>query len=50
MSFDELACASCGGPVSEGRCATCRVSRETLRYRAPELTRQLLLQILDTLA
>jgi predicted nucleic acid-binding Zn ribbon protein len=50
MSFNELACAVCGGPVSEGRCATCRASREMLRYRAPIVTRQLLLQLLLALA
>ena len=50
MGFDELACASCGGPVSEGRCSTCRAAREMLRYRLPALTRQLVFQILLALA
>jgi hypothetical protein len=50
MGADELACAACGGPVSEGRCATCRASREMLRYRVPQLTRELLLQIVLVLA
>jgi hypothetical protein len=50
MGFSEFACASCGGPVSEGRCSTCRASREMLRYRLPVLTRQLLLQIMLALA
>ena len=50
MGFSEFACASCGGPVSEGRCSTCRASREMLRYRLPVLTRQLVLQLLVALA
>jgi hypothetical protein len=50
MGFSEFACASCGGPVSEGRCSTCRVSREMIRYRLPLVTRQLLLQLLFALA
>jgi hypothetical protein len=50
MGFSEYACASCGGPVSEGRCGTCRASREMLRNRLPLVTRQLLLQLLLALA
>jgi hypothetical protein len=50
VGFSDLACASCGGPVSEGRCSTCRASRETLRYRLPVVTRQLMIQLLLALA
>jgi hypothetical protein len=50
MGFNELACAGCGGPVSEGRCPTCRASRQSLGYRLPVVTRQLLLQLLVALA
>lgn len=46
----DFACAACGGPVSEGRCRTCRASREMLRYRLPVVTRQLMLQLLVALA
>ena len=46
MGFSEFACASCGGPVSEGRCSTCRASREMLRHRLPVITRELLFQLL----
>ena len=28
---EDLVCAACNGPVSEGRCATCRSSRQMLR-------------------
>jgi hypothetical protein len=28
MRRDDLACANCSGPVSEGRCAVCRASRD----------------------
>ncbi|SDO03176.1 hypothetical protein [Actinacidiphila guanduensis] len=27
MTFDRLVCAQCAGPVSEGRCPTCRATR-----------------------
>lgn len=50
MGHDELACASCGGPVSEGRCGTCRASREMLRHQGPSLTWQMLGQLLLALA
>lgn len=44
MGYDELACASCGGPVSEGRCGTCRAARQMLRAQAPVFTVHLVLQ------
>ncbi len=50
MGFNELACAACGGPVSEGRCPTCRASRASLGYRLPMVTRQLVIQLLIALA
>ncbi|MBS2965820.1 hypothetical protein KGA66_22400 [Actinocrinis puniceicyclus] len=31
MRPDELACANCCGPVSEGRCPVCRASRDQFR-------------------
>lgn len=46
MGYDELACASCGGPVSEGRCGTCRAARQMLRSQEPVVTVQLVLQAL----
>ncbi|WP_069811068.1 hypothetical protein [Streptomyces sp. TP-A0874] len=30
MTCDRLVCANCAAPVSEGRCAVCRASRERL--------------------
>ena len=30
VTFDRLVCANCAGPVSEGRCPTCRASRARL--------------------
>jgi len=50
MGFNEWACAACGGPVSEGRCPTCRASRASLGYRVPMISRQLLLQLMVALA
>ncbi len=36
MCCEELVCAACGGRVSEARCTTCAVSRETVHAgRAP---------------
>jgi uncharacterized paraquat-inducible protein A len=32
MSCEHLACARCGGPVSEGRCPACRASRAELHH------------------
>ena len=34
MSCEHLICAHCGGPVSEGRCATCRVTREHTHHNS----------------
>lgn len=31
MTFDRLVCANCAGPVSEGRCPTCRASRRQMQ-------------------
>jgi hypothetical protein len=31
VTFDRLVCANCAGPVSEGRCPTCRASRRQLQ-------------------
>jgi hypothetical protein len=36
---DQLLCARCAGPVSDGRCATCRAARAELH---PGLTAPLL--------
>ncbi|MGW7417233.1 hypothetical protein [Streptomyces sp. NPDC054863] len=30
MTYDRLVCANCAGPVAEGRCPTCRASRQRL--------------------
>ncbi len=35
MTCDRLVCANCAGPVSEGRCATCRANRERLQQENP---------------
>ncbi len=35
MGVDDLLCAACGGRVGEGRCPTCRASRESLRTSLP---------------
>lgn len=35
MTCDRLVCASCAGPVSEGRCSVCRAHRERLHRESP---------------
>ncbi len=35
MDWQDLVCASCSGPVAEGRCATCRAARERFTARSP---------------
>jgi uncharacterized paraquat-inducible protein A len=32
MSCEHLICAQCAGPVSEGRCPACRVSRSQVHH------------------
>ncbi|MET7302018.1 hypothetical protein [Embleya sp. NPDC005575] len=32
MTLDRLVCANCAGLVAEGRCPTCRASRERLQH------------------
>jgi len=31
MTLDRLGCANCAGPVAEGRCPTCRASRQRMQ-------------------
>ncbi|MFI5807805.1 hypothetical protein [Streptomyces sp. NPDC051561] len=33
MTYDRLVCANCAGPVAEGRCPTCRASRQRLEQQ-----------------
>jgi hypothetical protein len=46
MGRQDLVCARCSGLVIEGRCPTCRASREYLRRTSFTLSPQLLLAIL----
>jgi uncharacterized paraquat-inducible protein A len=32
MSCEHLICAQCAGPVSEGRCPSCRVARAQMHH------------------
>jgi hypothetical protein len=41
MRRDDLACANCSGPVSEGRCPVCRASRDQYRRGPGNLSPQL---------
>jgi hypothetical protein len=34
MRRDDLVCANCAGPVSEGRCSVCRAVRDQYRRRS----------------
>ncbi|CAO5178439.1 DUF2116 family Zn-ribbon domain-containing protein [Frankia sp. AiPs1] len=46
MGSEDLVCACCSGLVIEGRCPTCRASREYLRRNSTPPSPQLLLAIL----
>lgn len=35
MSCEHLVCARCSGPVVEGRCPTCRASKERVHVDQP---------------
>ena len=41
MSCEHLVCASCAGPVDEGRCPTCRAAHASLHPHGPTLSPQL---------
>ncbi|RXS88769.1 hypothetical protein EST92_00380 [Streptomyces sp. TM32] len=41
MTYDRLVCANCAAPVSEGRCAVCRASRERLQQQSGGIFAQL---------
>jgi uncharacterized membrane protein YvbJ len=43
MSCEHLACARCGGPVSEGRCPACRASRQELHHSHVNYTPHILI-------
>ena len=34
MAWDDLVCAACSGRVGDGRCPTCRASRDQLRRQS----------------
>jgi|SwirhisoilCB1_FD_contig_31_18417939_length_260_multi_13_in_0_out_0_1 hypothetical protein len=51
MSCEHLVCASCAGPVVEGRCAVCRASRDHVHSSALiTLTPQMIAFIVAVLA
>jgi hypothetical protein len=37
VSWQDLVCAACAGRIAEGRCATCRASREQFESQRPSL-------------
>ncbi len=43
MSCEHLACARCGGPVSEGRCPACRATRQHMHHSHPNYTPHILI-------
>jgi hypothetical protein len=46
MGSEDLVCARCSGLVIEGRCPTCRASREYLRRNSITLSPQLIISII----
>ena len=43
MSCEDLACARCGGPVSEARCPACRAARDQMHHGHPNYTPHILI-------
>jgi len=51
MSCEHLVCASCAGPVADGRCPTCRASRTRVHsHGSAALSPQLLAVLVALLA
>ncbi|MBO0822597.1 MAG: hypothetical protein J2P28_17855 [Actinobacteria bacterium] len=50
MSCEHLICALCGGPVAEGRCATCRDARAHIHQHGHGLSIQLIAAVLLVMA
>jgi hypothetical protein len=50
MSCEHLICAQCAGPVSEGRCPTCREARAHVHHESHGISVQLVAVILLVLA
>lgn len=46
MSCEHLICASCAGPVVEGRCAACRAAKVQVHHTQPRYGIPLLLMVL----
>ncbi|WP_261565390.1 hypothetical protein [Frankia gtarii] len=46
MGSEDLVCARCSGLVIEGRCPTCRASREYLRRNSATISPQLIIAII----
>jgi hypothetical protein len=43
MSCEHLICAQCAGPVAEGRCPTCRTTRQHVHHSHSSTGQQLLI-------
>ena len=50
VSCDHLVCASCAGPVAEGRCPSCRARRADVHSHGGHLNGQLVLVLTVLLA
>ena len=45
MSCEPLVCASCAGPVDEGRCPTCRAAHASLHPHGSTLSPQIVMML-----
>ena len=43
MSCEHLVCASCAGPVAEGRCPACRATRQHVHHSHANVGMQLMI-------
>lgn len=50
MSCEHLICAQCAGPVSEGRCPTCRAARAQVHHHGHAVSMQLIAAVLLIMA
>ena len=50
MSCEHLICAQCAGPVVEGRCPSCRASRDHVHHQHSGATPQLIIAAILALA
>jgi hypothetical protein len=49
MSCEHLVCASCAGPVVEGRCEVCRAARASVHHHGLPIGTQMIIVLIGLL-